>query len=130
MKFAKRFLLLCGVLLLALAGPASAQYMFIDADGNGLPGAGDVMQANGVVTNAAVYLYTNRDRIGTTRTCNDGTSTIDLFAYAVNLEATGGTVDYGTFTTNAAPEGGTVSQCRIPRPFTQGVRPQTNNSVT
>jgi PKD repeat protein len=83
--------------------PTLAQYMYLDSDGDGIHTAADKLADNGLPTTVRAYLITNRDRIGTTRTCADGTgNTITVYSYAVNLQALGGTVTFGA-ATSASP---------------------------
>jgi hypothetical protein len=88
---------------LALLGlysvPASAQYMFLDANGDGVYNADtDKLNSNGTPTTVDVYLVTNQNRDGTTAVCDvDGTSPLSINSYVINLEAAGGTVTYANF---------------------------------
>ena len=84
------------VLFLLSPIPTLAQYLYLDADGDGLHTAADKMADNAIPTTVRAYLVTNRDRLGTTRTCADGTgNTINVYSYAVNLQVLGGTVTFG-----------------------------------
>ena len=88
---------------LALLGlysvPASAQYMFLDANGDGVYNADtDKLNSNGTATTVDVYLVTNQNRDGSTAVCDvDGTSPLSINSYVINLEAAGGTVTYANF---------------------------------
>jgi hypothetical protein len=93
--------------LAILASPASAQYMYLDANGDGVNTAADSLNS-GSSTTLRVYLNTNHDRDGSLQTCNSHTvascdasgsgSQLNLFSFQVYLSASGGTVNWGTFT--------------------------------
>jgi len=88
------------VALLGLyAAPASAQYMFLDANGDGAYDASvDKLNPNGTPTTVDVYLDSNHNRDGSTAVCDvDGTSPLSFNSYVINLEAAGGTVTYSNF---------------------------------
>ncbi len=91
------------VLVCSLALPASAQYMYLDANGDGVNSAADSLNASGP-TLLTIYLNTNHDRDGTLRSCNGHTGApsaggpINLFGYTIVLKAVGGTVTWGAFT--------------------------------
>src|SRR6267142_2268487 len=98
MKFAFRFALFAAVLTLPFAFPASAQYMYMDTNANGIHDAGDKLNANNDLTLVDIYLNTNVNRNGTTAVCDVAAATArDISSYAVNMLASGGTVTYGTF---------------------------------
>src|SRR2546426_7594492 len=98
MRFPLRFVLLALLLTLPLAVPASAQYMYLDSNGNGLPDAGDKLNANGTATTVDVYVRTNMNRDGSAATCDaDAASPLSFNSYVVNLRASGGTVTYSGF---------------------------------
>ncbi len=93
-----------------LAGPVIgyAQYMYLDANGDGIHSATDRLNASGA-TSLDVWLDTTRDRDGSIQSCNShsGAPTsggpLDLFSLAIVLQATGGTVSWGSFSAaNAA----------------------------
>jgi hypothetical protein len=88
------------VALLGLcAAPASAQYMFLDANGDAAYDASlDRLNPNGTPTTVDVYLITNQNRDGSTAVCDaDGISPLSINSYVINLEAAGGTVTYANF---------------------------------
>ena len=88
------------VALLGLyAAPASAQYMFLDANGDAAYDASvDKLNPNGTPTTVDVYIITNQNRDGSPAVCDvDGTSPLSLNSYVINLEAAGGTVTYSNF---------------------------------
>ncbi|MCI0583329.1 MAG: hypothetical protein L0227_10675, partial [Chloroflexi bacterium] len=98
-----RFLIPLFAILLLCPVPTAAQYLYLDSDGDGLHTPADKMADNGVETTVRGYLVTNRDRLGTTRGCGDGTgSGINVYSYAVSLQIAGGTATFGA-ATPAAP---------------------------
>lgn len=68
---APRLILLTALLFAALAPPAEAQYMYIDANGDGAWSSAD--QLNPDTTTLDVWLNTNTNRDGSVSTCNDRT---------------------------------------------------------
>jgi len=81
-----------------LAQVASAQYMYMDTNGNGIRDAGDRMNANTDSTVVDIYLNTNHNRNGSLADCNTVPGTaMDINSYAINLVATGGTVTYRNY---------------------------------
>ncbi len=86
-------------LLFVFAAPASAQYMFLDANGDAQHTSSDIMNPNGTPTTVDVYVVTNQNRDGSTPVCDlDGISPLSLNAYVFNLEAVGGNATYSGFT--------------------------------
>lgn len=91
-------------LLLILAPPASAQYMYLDSNGDGISTAADRLNGSGV-TRVDVWLDTAHDRNGASVSCNSHTGMpsdnqpLDLFEYSITLEAVGAgaSVTWGTF---------------------------------
>lgn len=99
MKFVWRLLALGALLCLPFAAPASAQYTFLDTNGDAVHTSADVMGPNGEQTSADIYLITNQNRNGTTAVCNDSLGTsLTINSYVVNLRASGGSVNYSGFT--------------------------------
>jgi hypothetical protein len=98
MKFVWRLLALGALLCLPFAAPASAQYMFMDTNGDAVHTSADVMSPNGEQTSADIYVITNQNRDGSTAVCNDGSGTnLTINSYVVNLLASGGSVNYSGF---------------------------------
>ena len=100
-----RLTLSATLLLLSVAGPASAQYMKITTDN---PSDPTRLRSSGS-TLLTITLDTNHDRDGSLQTCNSHTlaagcgspssgQPLDLFSYTITLSAVGGTVSWGTFT--------------------------------
>jgi hypothetical protein len=74
----------------------SAQYMYLDSDGDGLHSAADQINPTGA-TNVNVYLRTDQNRNGTAAVCPTAGSPFTINSYGVNLRASGGTIAWGTF---------------------------------
>jgi hypothetical protein len=91
--------------LLLLASPSSAQYIYLDSNGDGVHTAADVLHGVGP-TVVDVWLDIGHNRDGTVASC---TSTppvpLDMFSYDVDLIATGGTVTYSPYTNRVAQMG-------------------------
>src|SRR5438093_3851419 len=101
----------CMLALAALPGPAFGQYIYIDANGDGVNTSADSLNAAGP-TILTIYLNTNHDKDGSLQTCNShsaascgatGTAQLlTIFSYQVYLSAMGGTVTWGTFTPDSS----------------------------
>src|SRR2546428_8721191 len=90
--------LLTVVAVAGLAQVASAQYMYMDTNGNGIHDTGDRMNANTDSTVVDFYLNTTLNRNGSTVTCNTVPGTaMDINSYAFNIVATNGTVTYRNY---------------------------------
>jgi len=90
--------LLVAVAVAGLAQVAGAQYMYLDANGNGVHDTGDRLNANNDSTFVDVYLNTTLNRNGSAVTCNTAPATaMNINSYAFSIVATGGTVTYGTY---------------------------------
>jgi hypothetical protein len=75
------------LLLFFVAAPASAQYMFLDTNGDGAHTSADVLVAGANTVN--VYLDTNHNKDGSVATCDiDGSSPLNINSYFVNLSGT------------------------------------------
>jgi hypothetical protein len=96
----------CCVLTI-LATPAFAQYMYLDANGDGVNTSADSLNAAGP-TILTIYLDSGHDKSGSAQTCNSHTvscgatgtgAALNVGSYTILLAATGGgTVSWGTFT--------------------------------
>ena len=91
------FLLLVVSALAGLAVPASAQYMYLDSNGNGVSDTGDRMNPNGTPTTVDVWLITDRNRDGSVVECNTQDGPLTINSYTVNLLAQNGAVTYSNF---------------------------------
>ena len=90
--------LLSVVAVAGLAQVASAQYMYMDTNGNGIHDAGDKLNVNNDSTVVDIYLNTNHNRDGSTADCNTVPGTVmDINSYAINLAVTGGTATYRNY---------------------------------
>lgn len=94
----KHSLLLCvAVLALVVAMPASAQYVYMDTNGDGVCNSSDVL--NSGVTSIDFYFDTNHNADGSAVTCpnTDNTYEMTINSYAVTLVGTAG-ITYGAWT--------------------------------
>ncbi len=96
MRSVLRLALLAAILTLAAAAPASAQYMYLDSNGDGVSDSSDRMNANGTPTTVDVYLKTNQNRDGSTAACDTGDGPLSIVSYATVMRAVNGTVTYAT----------------------------------
>jgi len=95
---ARLFLPGFALVLLILASPANAQYMFLDSNGDGTYTAADKLHPVHPTT-VDIWFDTAHNRDGSTTSCHSDPSTpLDMFSYVVNLKATGGTVSYSAYT--------------------------------
>lgn len=91
-------LLAIGVVVFAGAVPqASAQYMYLDTNGDGVHSTADDLQPNGVPTTVDVWIRTNANRDGSPALCNTQDGDLTINSYVFNLEAVDGTVTYSGF---------------------------------
>ena len=97
MKFVIRLLALSVLLLLPPAGPAFAQYMWLDSNANQIHDTGDRLNAVGVATTVDVYLDTDSNRDGTTATCDTGSEPLSMNSFVVNLQLSTGTVGFTNY---------------------------------
>ena len=87
-----------------VASPAAAQYMFLDANGNGVHDSGDRLAPNGTPTTVDVWLITDHNRDGSVATCNvEPGAPLAFNSYFFNLQAVAGLVSYGGFVTYFGP---------------------------
>jgi flagellar hook capping protein FlgD/putative Ig domain-containing protein len=97
MKFVLRLVLFAAVLTIPFAVPATAQYMYLDANANGVHDSGDRLNANGTATTVDLFVQTNTNRDGSTAVCDTGPEPLTINQYQINLLAVGGTVTYSNF---------------------------------
>jgi len=82
--------------LLDVVPPATAQYLYLDADGDSVHTGADVLSAAGTTT-VSVWLITDRNRDGSIAICSvDPTTPLTINSYEVILRAFGGRVVWGT----------------------------------
>jgi hypothetical protein len=94
----KYLLLAVAAAVAGLAPMALAQYIYLDANGNGVHDVGDQLQVNSTPTTVDIWLDTNHNRNGSTATCGTGAEPLTMISYCVNLKAVNGTVTYTGFT--------------------------------
>jgi PKD repeat protein len=83
------------LLLVLLAGPAQAQYMFLDSNGDGVNDASDRIDQDGTTT-LDVWVDTAADRDGSPAVCNvDPGTPLSIFSWEIVLHAIGGTIEWG-----------------------------------
>jgi hypothetical protein len=98
-RLSRRPLALVLVLVLALAFPATratAQYMFMDSNGDGIHSDADEIHPTGSTT-IDFYLRTDQNRDGTPAVCPMAGRPFTINSYVVNLEATNGSLTWGAF---------------------------------
>src|SRR5882672_5808953 len=101
MKLSLRALLII-VATAGFAQVASAQYLFLDTNGNLVHDTGDRLNANGTPTTVDLYVRTNQNRDGSLAMCDTGPEALTINQYQFNLLAVGGTVTYSGFANRQA----------------------------
>jgi len=92
----KNCLLLCvAVLALAVGVPASAQYMYLDVNGDGVCTSTDVI--NNTTTSVDIWIVTNKNGDGSDAFCSQGTQELTINSYTWILRSTGG-LTFGAWT--------------------------------
>ena len=87
-----------------VSSPAAAQYMYLDANGNGVHDSGDRLAPNGTPTTVDVWLVTDHNRDGSPATCDvEPGAPLAFNSYFFNLQAAAGSVSYGGFVTYVGP---------------------------
>jgi hypothetical protein len=87
---------LVAVLVLALGPPASAQYMWLDTNGDGVCNSNDTLSPGNNFVD--VYLATDRNAGGSVAVCPSGESlTINSYTFVLS-NVTGGEIAYGQWT--------------------------------
>ncbi len=98
MKHARRVLALSSFVLLALAGPVRAQYMWLDSDGNEINDPDDRLNPIGVPTTVDVYLDTNHRKDGSAVICDiDPSMPLSIYCYYFCATLTNGTAAFSGF---------------------------------
>ena len=96
--------ILAVVAIAGFAQVATAQYMYLDSNANGIHDPGDNLNATGVPTTVDVWINTNHNRDGSEVECNTADGILRINSYVVNLKTSGvGTVTYGGFINQQAP---------------------------
>lgn len=83
--------------VVSLARPATAQYIYLDTNGNGIHDALDALDLGGP-TIVDVWLDTQHNRDGTLAACANGAGPLDIFSYEFILRADNGTVSWSNYT--------------------------------
>jgi hypothetical protein len=110
----KRSLLLLGVIAaLAIGAPAYSQYIYLDANGDGVCTSADALSSSS--TSVDVWLDSDHDAGGALTPCSDGFNPNDIGSYDLIFRSSGsGSVTFTGYTHNAALGGSFV----ILNPFT------------
>ncbi len=95
------FLAVPVVIALLAGAPASAQYIYIDTNGDGMNTWADSLNSTGT-TAVDIWIDTGSNRNGTHGNCSEP----GLVSFSMNLKAVGGTVNWGTFTSAIASASG------------------------
>lgn len=85
--------------LFAAVDTASAQYMYLDTNGDGIHTDADVIAPTGATT-VDVWIRTDADRDGTPAVCTSAGDSLDIFSYEFILHAVDGTIAWGAFANN------------------------------
>ena len=92
-------LLVAVVALVAFAAPAHSQYMYLDTNNDGICTSADVLSPS--TTSVAVWLVTNKNKLGATVTCTQSTSALTMNSYEFFVRSTG-SVTLGAWSDNMA----------------------------
>lgn len=84
-----------------LGATASAQYLYLDTNGNGVSDGCDRISESGPTT-IDIWLNTSLNRDGSPATCTFGAGTLHMNHYEVVLQAVGGTLTWGPLTNRMA----------------------------
>ncbi|HEY6572343.1 MAG TPA: hypothetical protein VI198_03415, partial [Candidatus Eisenbacteria bacterium] len=87
---------LLAALVLLLAAPTSAQYMYLDANGDGVHSSADVVAPSGT-TAIDIWLRTDANRDGSAGVCPTG-ETFTIASYEFILRASNGAATWGAYT--------------------------------
>jgi Tol biopolymer transport system component len=90
-------LLVCTSLLPFMVGSAHAQYMYLDANRNGVHDAGDRLCQSGI-DSIDIWIDTGANRDGSPTECVTGHTTLAFNSYEFTLQTVNGTVAWGTYT--------------------------------
>src|SRR6266581_4329966 len=98
MKLPRASIGLIAIALLVSVTPATAQYMYLDSNGDGVHTSADQVNPSGP-TVIDIWLDTDSNRDGSPAVCStDSQAPLNINSYGVALKAAGGTVTWGTFT--------------------------------
>lgn len=90
-----------------VADCATAQFMYLDSNGDGISSEADVFNQNGTPTPVDVYIFTDLNADYSPAYCNTSDGDLTINSYVVNLGVSGGTVTFTSFV-NRRPEMGTI----------------------
>jgi hypothetical protein len=106
MKVAYRLLAVSMFLLLPLARPASAQFIWLDSNGDGINNTDDALNQDvGVPTTVDVYLDTAHNADGSDTVCDTGDGDLTFNSYIFFLQVTNGTASWANFVNQQAGNG-------------------------
>jgi hypothetical protein len=91
-------LVFAAVVALAIGVPASAQYMWIDVNGDGQCTNADVLTPS--VTSIDIWLSTDHKADGSLATCDTGDGNLTINSYTFVLSSGSGGVGYGAWSDN------------------------------
>lgn len=74
-----------------------AQFMYLDANGDGISTWADSLNVGQAETSVSIYLDTSHRQDGSLSSCDSGAEPLSIFSYVINLAAIGGTVAYSEF---------------------------------
>jgi hypothetical protein len=84
-------------LLASLAPGASAQYMYLDSNGDGIHTTADQVSPSGVTT-IDIWLDTAENRDGSRAECPNNGTRYEFFSYVFCLSVLDGTASWGPYT--------------------------------
>jgi hypothetical protein len=85
------------------SGPAQAQYMYMDTNGDGVWSTADMMNPNGTPTSVDVYLNTTHNRDGSLATCDTNDGDLGIWnSFATHVNVSGGTATFSGYTNQVA----------------------------
>ena len=96
------YIVLAALVALAIGAPASAQYMWLDVNGDGQCTENDVLGPS--TTSVDVWLDTDSNADGSPATCVTADGAMTLNSYQIVLVAPAGGVTYGAWTDNLGYE--------------------------
>ncbi len=104
------------VIVLVAAHTAAAQYMYLDANGDGVHTSADVVPASGSAT-FDIWLKTDENRDGSRPVCSrDSTSALTINSYTFLLRVRNGTVTWSNFVNRMPTAGGPRPRSFRPAP--------------
>jgi len=105
---------LCTVVLstaLALfSSPSSAQYLYLDSNGDGQSSQADVLNDPPASTAVRVYLETTKNGDGSSAFCSTGPESLDVLSYEFIVHASNGTVSYDSYASSMSSMGVSFGQ--------------------